>query len=219
VQESGPKQLRHRDRAVTWQDIEDLTYAASSEIARVKVITPRFDPLTDWIDPKSEADAARAQFNSRTVTDQGQVKILIVPHGWVRQPTPSLALIDQIKRYLGERISPTLTLQVTEPPWVQVTVTAEIAPISLEAANGLASVVDAKLTAFLHPLTGGPRKRGWPFGRQPHKSDLYALLERIVGVSHVKSLEVATSPSLSEEDRYRFLIYSGQHTITIAPPE
>ena len=36
VQESAPKQLRHRDRAVTWQDIEDLTYAASSEIARVK---------------------------------------------------------------------------------------------------------------------------------------------------------------------------------------
>lgn len=49
VKERGPKQLRHRDRAVTAQDIEDLAFEASAEVARARAITPAFsadlDPL------------------------------------------------------------------------------------------------------------------------------------------------------------------------------
>jgi predicted phage baseplate assembly protein len=174
VQESAPKQLRHRDRAVTWQDIEDLTYAASSEIARVKVLTPpQFEPKDQtktWI-PDSMKESKKSDLFAElpgletALEKAGKVTVLIVPDSPLQQPVPSLALVEQVKRYLGDRLSPDLTLEVTEPAWVEVTVTAEIVPVSLEAANGLADRVSAALTGFLHPLTGGTKKRGWPFGR------------------------------------------------------
>lgn len=42
VQERGPKRLRHRDRAVTVQDIEDLAFEASPEVARAHAIAPEY---------------------------------------------------------------------------------------------------------------------------------------------------------------------------------
>ncbi|MBD2112583.1 MULTISPECIES: putative baseplate assembly protein [Cyanophyceae] len=219
VQESAPKQLRHRDRAVTWQDIEDLTYAASSEIARVKVITPKFDPVVlPWI-PNADEQPLPPEGLAEALQQAGTATVLIVPHSPALQPTPSLALIEQVKRYLGDRTSPSLKLQVTEPFWVKVTVTATIAPVSFQAANSLEAAVKAALTDFLHPLTGDTRGRGWSFGRNPHESDLYARIERIPGVSHVESLSIASPiANLATDNRDRFLIYSGQHQITISSP-
>jgi hypothetical protein len=132
-----------------------------------------------------------------------------------------LALIEQVKGYLGDRIDPSLKLQVTEPYWVKVTVTARIAPISFHAANSLEATVKAALINFLHPLTGGSRGQGWSFGRNPHDSDLYAQIERIAGVSHVESLSILSDPEIANpaaDNRDRFLIYSGQHQITIGSP-
>jgi predicted phage baseplate assembly protein len=221
VQASAPKQLRHRNRAVTWQDIEDLTYAASSEIARVKVVTPKFDPvLLDWI-PTTNEYASPPKSLEKALQQADTVTVLIVPHSPALQPTPSLALIEQVKRYLGDRIDPSLKLQVTEPYWVKVTVTATIAPISFQVANSLEATVKVAIPDFLHPLTGGARGQGWSFGRHPHDSDLYARIERIAGVSHVEVLSVVSDPEiahLAPDNRDRFLIYSGQHQIAIGSP-
>ena len=343
VQESAPKRLRHRDRAVTWQDLKDITHAASSEVARVKVITPRFDPGgLQWLplyhltipqagtlqveatirdsagwelkitlygpgqaEPfqvisgtSSIGNPVRLEFEIRDehlawgelwriqleqvgesrskpttlqgnitlttpvqtiqsefelpphrrtntdlanstlrnnplldIDDAGQAQLLIVPHSPALQPTPSLALVEQVHRYLKARLSPGLQLQITEPPWVKITVAAEVVPATSVAANGLSQAVEQALTEFLHPLTGGMSRRGWPFGRRPHNSDLYALLERMPGVGHVQSLTITSEPSLGdrnqddgsisllpEADLDRYLIYSGQHQITLATP-
>ena len=49
VKERGPKTLRHRFRAVTQQDIEDLAFEASPDVARARAITPKFDPNGNWL--------------------------------------------------------------------------------------------------------------------------------------------------------------------------
>jgi hypothetical protein len=213
VQESGPKRLRHGDRAVTWQDIEDLTYAASSEVVRVRVIPPKFDPVElPWL---TAADLKKPLPTDlqQVLQQAGRVTVLVVPHSDRPQPTPSLALIEQISTYLQQRIDPGLQLTITEPAWVKVTVTATVVPSSLAAANGLETLVQATISRFLHPLTGGQRGKGWIFGRQPHESDLYACIERIAGVSYVKALTI-NPPTPSSE---HFLIYSGVHRITVSP--
>lgn len=46
VKARGAKFLRHRDRAVTAEDLEDLAFVASPAVARAKAITPHFDPIT-----------------------------------------------------------------------------------------------------------------------------------------------------------------------------
>ena len=327
VVEQGPKALRHRGRAVTTADIEDLAYQASSEVVRAQAITPHFDPvglqwlsichlqlegagsirvnlslidapatpdleitlhgpgqsipyaqdrgpdpqlsyavtesqlqtrqdwqltLTNWSTDRIQGtlpmtypggsrslsfDLPANSITNRTVQDNpyrdiddaGRVEVIIVPDSTAQQPTPSLGLLNQVEIYLRQRCAPTLELWVTEPDWVQVTVTATIVPISFTAANTVGVTAEAAITHFLHPLTGGPDSQGWPFGRRPHRSDLYAFLESLDEVDYVQSLTVISRPSLDQADeddptilvlpidrRDRFLIYSGDHQITLA---
>src|SRR5439155_21185086 len=51
------------------------------------------------------------------------------------------------------------------------------------------------LERFLHPLHGGPDSTGWAFGRDVFLSELFAALEELPGVEHVRSL--AFQPTVS----------------------
>ncbi|MGK7872665.1 MAG: hypothetical protein AB4426_04930 [Xenococcaceae cyanobacterium] len=154
------------------------------------------------------------------VRDAGQISVIIVPDSDAVPPTPSLGLINRVEAYLKARCSATLTqLRVTEPDWVEVTVTVTFAPISLAIADRARTAVRSALTRFLHPLTGGPEGRGWAFGRQPHKSDLYALLEAVNGVDLVASLSVVSKAVSNGETLSQLtetqLIFSGNHQVNL----
>jgi hypothetical protein len=56
------------------------------------------------------------------------------------------------------------------------------------------------LTRFLHPLTGGPEGKGWPFGRDVYLSDVVAVLERVPGVDYVSKLSLLLDGKLQEGD-------------------
>jgi predicted phage baseplate assembly protein len=213
VKERGPKFLRHRGRAVTWQDFEDLAYEASPDVARAKAIAPSFDPLHNlWIkDPK-----APNLDQHKTPHDAGQIRMLIVPRSLARQPVPSLALIDRVTAYVRERCDPSVNLQVTGPEWQAVSVTAEVVPVSLERADTVRVAVVQHLENFLHPLSGGKKGQGWVLGRLPQPSDVYAVIESIPGVDHVQSLKI--EPDLEELSPEK-LVYSGTHTVTSILPE
>ena len=90
-------------------------------------------------------------------------------------------------------------------------------PTTFRAGFTLEATVVEALEHFLHPLTGGPAGQGWAFGRKPHKSDLYALLETLDGVDHVQSLEVKEEPDTATGTLQpdRFLVFSGAHKITL----
>jgi hypothetical protein len=102
---------------------------------------------------------------------------------------------------------------VAGPDWLRVTVTAEVVPVSLEAATDVQAAVLARLVAFLQPLTGGSDGQGWAFGRKPYRSDLYALIESTPGVDHVRQLTVQEEGDVRSD---RFLVYSGAHQIMMA---
>lgn len=164
----------------------------------------------------------------------GQVEIILVPQSSERQPTPSLALLDRVETYLRARALPTLGLNVTEPDWAEVTVSTTVVPRTLTGLDRLHQQVNDALTYFLHPLTGGPDGQGWAFGRYPHASDLYRVLEAIPNVDHVQQLDIAFAQRLPRRiappldsppiqphaavgtRRERLLIYSGLHQIAIA---
>ncbi|MGK7925565.1 MAG: baseplate J/gp47 family protein [Spirulina sp.] len=239
LQERVPKQLRHRDRAVTIGDFADLAYEASTDVARVKVVTPdlltaNFSPLNEdfWLDPnqpdislndirnsdkwKNMNDKEREK-KKNTMEDinrrAGQVKLIILPHSRDRQPVPSLALLDRVETYIRSRCEAMVDLIVTGPKWQEVTVTASITPVFLEGADVVRTHVKQRLEAFLHPLTGGTKGEGWQFSRYPHKSDFYALIQSIAGVDRVDSLQVDPEPASLEADT---LIYSGNHNINLS---
>jgi hypothetical protein len=303
VKERGPKQLRHRGRAVTAQDIEDLAFEASPDVARARAIVPNFpedlewlpiyhlpitgsgktikvkmswtettvtslqiaiygpgqatpwykqpiqknqeltytipaglpaDSTTTWRVTVSNPNDQEATGGSGTiaygdtaqtiefsrlnnhphsqVVDAGRVELIIVPQSLANQPTPSLGLQNRVQAYIQARCAATLSLQVTEPDWIEVTIKATVTPTSFQGADAMRERAIRALTRFLHPLTGGVAGRGWAFGRRPRKSDLYALLESIEGVDFVKKLEIEQSVSGTSKP---YLIYSGNHQILL----
>lgn len=197
-----PETIRHRDRAVTLEDYEDLAKLASPEVARAKCL-----PL-HWLgDPPEQAPR------------RGTTSIIIVPRSEALKPLPSLELISRVEKFLRARACPTVEILVVGPPYIPVSVNVEIALSSLEGASAVEQAVKATLEQFLHPLTGGLDGNGWDFGREPYKSDFYALLEAVPGVSYIRRLLVDDGRVSQEVEAIRktgrFLVYSGTHTISL----
>lgn len=241
LKERSPRALRHRDRAITAQDLEDLAMAASPQVARVAAIVPSFSPYNLWIDTGGKPTAYHA------AVDAGRAGVIVVPDAPDARPTPSLGLLRTVKAHLERRCAPTVDLWVAGPEWIEVAVTATVAAASVEEADALAGRVRGALDGFIHPLTGGPAGQGWPFGRTPRRSDLFALLEAVEGVHNLPALEVSLQPETADPDlrvrleallgrslrqrgthpeldadlwRWvdRALVYPGRHEVTVVLP-
>jgi hypothetical protein len=188
VRERGPKTLRHRFRAVTVSDFEDLAFEASPRVLRANCI------------------------QAKSASDAGSVGLIIVPESTEKQPIPSLELLGRVKKYIEKCLAPTVTLWVNGPDWLKVTVKSDVVPINPEQTGDVKTAVLERLEKFLHPLTGGLEGKGWAFGRKPYRSDLLALLEGTPGVDHLRSLSVAEE---GEVRPGRFLVFSGNHEISM----
>ena len=203
----GPLAMRHRDRAVTAQDYEDIAMLASAEVARVKCV-----PLQDLTTKQTET---------------GVVSLVVVPVSTEATPYPTLELLDAVRTYLDARRAAETRLVLVGPEYVRVAVSAEVVPESPEAAGRLAEVISAALSRYLHPLTGGAAGEGWGFGRKPHASDIYAVIESVKGVGYVRSLQLSgpKTPGGAEESpenfkklpdgQDSFLVHSGEHKISL----
>ncbi|NES22103.1 MAG: putative baseplate assembly protein, partial [Symploca sp. SIO3E6] len=153
--ERAPKEVRHRQRAVTKEDYEDLAKLASPEVSRARCV-PLANLKANPLDTKPNLT--------------GAVSVIIVPHSQEAKPLPSLELTNRIQSYLQTYSEPTVAISVVGAPYVRVDITTEIAVTSLEGAGEVAQTVEQTLASFLHPLTGGFAGKGWNFGRQPYKS-------------------------------------------------
>ena len=200
----APRTIRHRDRAVTIEDYEDLAILSTPEVARAKCL-----PLHDLF---ADPDAAHRL--------PGKVSIIIVPPSTGLKPLPSRELLERVQSYVDAHRIPTADLVIVGPDYVRVDVEVEIVLTSLNVANEVGLAVNAILTSFLHPLTGGLDAVGWDFGRQPYESDLYALLESIPGVDHIRSLKKSLVPDRAgAENTDHFLVYAGTITATLMVEE
>jgi predicted phage baseplate assembly protein len=198
--ERGPRWLRHRGRAVAGDDFADLAMEASPAVARARVRLPA------------------------TAAEAGVVRVMIVPRGTEDRPVPTLELLDRVRDYLVARCTPTAEVRVTGPSWLRAEVEVQVAPRSLDAAQGLAAAVEDALRAFLHPLTGGPDGRGWEPGRRPYKSELYALVEGTPGVDFLRSLRVRYVEEATGLPPVAFggdglLVFPGAQRVTLAACE
>jgi hypothetical protein len=199
----GPLLLKHRDRAVSAEDYEWLAREASLQVARVRCLPAR--------------DAATA----------GEVRLIILPDSDERMPRPAPGLLRLVQERLDARRIGTADLMLLPPAYVEVSVTAEVVPVSLEEADAVGRRVADRLTAYLHPLRGGPGGSGWPFGRDVYASEVAAVIERIQGVDYLKGLTLhgwAEGEDRAREDGRRVevreekgeLVASGEHSILMA---
>src|SRR5215831_3951540 len=200
LRERGSRWLRHRDRAVTAEDYEDLAKRASPVVAKARCYSCRdfaVDPAGENLWP-------------------GMVSVVIVPRSENPRPQPDLTLLRRVRDFLNQSRVADASLVVLAPEYVRISVSLVVVP---EAAYAGATVVlqcQETLARYLHPVTGGDQGSGWQFGALPHESDLYARLESVEGLGYIRSLDVRI-----EEDRPgllqsgNFLISSGDHRIQL----
>ncbi len=198
VRERGSTWLRHRGRAVTFEDYEDIAKLASPLVAKVKCY-----PVRDLVtDPSGQT------------LKPGSVSLVVVPVSMDSKPLPDLGLLQHVADFLDERRVVGTDLNVLAPEYVRIAVEAVIvshetqleADVTLRCGNALAE--------YLHPITGGSNGHGWDFGQQPPESAFYMLLESVRGVKRVRSLRMEAEedhPGLL--DSGQFLVCSGEHVV------
>ena len=190
----APKAIRHRYRAVSEEDYAYLLRDASSDVAKVSLLS-----------------------------HQDEMALYIVPFSQQAQPMPSVELRALVKRYVEKASPATLSIEILAPSYVTVSLELKIALSDWRFASTIKPTVKEKLKAFLHPLEGNHDGEGWAFAELPLLADFYRLLDEVEGIALVEELSVLLSsgdayalnqqsmPELSKE----MLICNGLHRIEL----
>jgi predicted phage baseplate assembly protein len=172
VKTRGPQRLRHRGCALAARDYEALAREASPGVAAARALpatAPNGRPAPGW------------------------VTVIIVPQSQEPRPQPSFELRRRVHDYLAVRAPATVAagrIAVIGPTYLPIGVAAIVAPRDASEAGAVKVRVRATLERFLHPLSGGPEGRGWPFGRDVYLSDVAVVLESVEGVDYARELNL-----------------------------
>jgi predicted phage baseplate assembly protein len=175
----GPVMLRSRGRAVTAEDFEELAHEIAPDAARVKCIPT---------DGTGERDGVRLIVIPHVAGDEvGRIR--------VEDLDPPMETLARISGYLDERRLVGTRLVVQPPQYRWLT-----AVVSVTARRGFRPEdvqrdVLAAIYGLLHPLTGGPDRTGWPFGRSVQSHEIAAVLARLPGVDMSHELSVQLFPA------------------------
>jgi len=171
VRPRGAQVLRHRDQAISAEDIQWLAVQASPGVARTRCL-----PIT--------GPDGRAQ--------RGWVTVIILPHSREAQPQPTSGLLHQVRNYLVERLPATAArhLRLSGPAYIAVSVAAEVVPVLPTEAARVEARLRERLNNFLHPLYGGNESKGWAFGQALYLSDIARVIETTPGVDYARQVEL-----------------------------
>ena len=197
----GGRWLRHRNRAVTLEDYEDLAGLAAPNVAKAKCYPNR----------------NLASLSKDSTIRPGVVSLVIVSQSSDRKPLPDLDLLLQVKEFIDQHRPPDAELVVLAPEYVELCVESVVVTSAASISHAdILSQCRLALDNYLHPLTGGEDGNGWAFGERPHESDIYSVLESIRGLEYVSALDIRMkedSPDILKKGI--FLIASGDHTIRL----
>ncbi|MFJ4183160.1 putative baseplate assembly protein, partial [Streptomyces sp. NPDC089733] len=206
----GPMTLRTLHRAVVPHDYELLAREVAPDAARVQCIPAGGDPDVE----------------------AGGVRLLVVPAGRSDEqgrirfdelvpPQHTLALIAG---HLDERRPIGARLVVERPFYQGVTVVATV-----QARRGvvLERVREEALTAlygYFNPLSGGPGREGWPFGRPIQSGEAFAVLQQVPGIDLVEDVRLFPADPVNGQrgepttkialDRHA-LVFSYEHQLRV----
>jgi hypothetical protein len=201
----APATFKHRGRAVSKEDIIQLTKEASQKVAKVNVLSG------------SDEEENRVP---------GLMTVVIVPDLQDPKPVPTPEIVQIVEADLKKKTPNIGKLKVAGPVYHQVNVRAELVTTNLEAVSEIETRVKRRIEEFLHPLTGGTEGKGWDFGPTLSTSDFYSLLSDISGVSYVKDLKITSkardeTPEKPPEPSGRLILpistlpCSGKHEIKV----
>jgi hypothetical protein len=173
------EKLNARERAITKEEIKEQILAWAVDSQKRKIVRAEA-----FADIRAVPGVRPAELT---------LKIVIVPEpsdvGDIA-PEPDDALRQAVYKFLRERVPICTRLQVLSPRYAAIHLEATVVrgrQSRLDRATVRQNVINA-VRDFLHPTHGGDDGRGWPFGRSIFRSELYAVIEGLPGVDHVREL-------------------------------
>lgn len=164
LMEMAPKEIKHRNRAVTEEDYDYLVREFSSDIAKVSIFS-------------SSSKVA-------------SLELVIAPFGKQEKPLPSMELMNLVQTEIDKFSPATTTIDVKQPEYIELDLNIEVRLLNLKYATSMEERINTILGQFLHPIEGNHHGEGWEFGVLPELIDFYQLLSAIEGVALITSLEV-----------------------------
>ena len=164
--------LARPTRAVTLADIEQLAKETPGIcLARVTAI-PNLHPAY----PCYQAP--------------GVITVIVLPFLPADAPQASPSVIRRVQAYLNARRVVGTRLLVTGPQYHAAAVRARIRAVRGANPVSVRVAVERALDAFFDPLSGGPDRQGWPFGRNIYRSEVLQVMDETPDVDHVLDLEL-----------------------------
>ncbi|MEV4937447.1 baseplate J/gp47 family protein [Streptomyces zaomyceticus] len=167
----GPSVLRHRQVAVTEEDVMAVVRMTEPGVARVRAL-------------------GAEDRHGRELA--GALRVVVVPRDGSPRPSPTAELRRRVREALGPRLPATAVpgLVVDGPRYRSVGASVTVRPARDEDPGPVRAAIRAALATFLHPLEGGPEGTGWDFGRPVHVSDVARALTAVPGVDVLTRLDL-----------------------------
>lgn len=160
--------LKSNDRAVTAEDFESLAaLAPGANVERACAMPLHHPGYPDGQIP-------------------GVVTVVVVPDSPDPNPIPNQTTLQAVCAYIDQHRLLTSEVYVAGPVYRKVRISVQLI---VDSGMDLATVknnVQAMLTNFFHPLTGGSDGTGWPFGGTIYYSDVYRSISAIDGVVRIQ---------------------------------
>jgi len=106
----------------------------------------------------------------------GSVTVIVVPDGEAPNPLPNAHTLAKVANHLDRLRLISTELHVVAPTYNEVSIEADMVVGRTANPQIVREELEARLNAFLHPLTGGADGLGWPFGGNIYYSDIYRII-------------------------------------------
>jgi len=198
----APEELKARNRAVTLDDFEFMAKQTPGVRVRRAHALPLYHP------------------GFPDVEVPGVVTVIVIPDSADPKPLPSEATMQAVCAWLNDRRLLTCELFVAPPRYKLIRVIASITALATANAAQVKSGVEAALTNYLSPLTGGDDGQGWPLGGTVRFSDLFRKAFEVDGVATVDDLRIVIDGLKkgrceNAEIPKDFVVYTQGHDISV----
>jgi predicted phage baseplate assembly protein len=148
----------------------------------------------------------------------GTITVAIVPRLLQVDDSGKVEASDGLKKavysYLDRRRMIGSRIEVTAPNLYTISVSARVRAFAGQSKPDLLRRVSEALDGFLDPLSGGPARSGWPFGRDVYRYEVMQVIDEVKGVDKVEELDVTCARGKRGTDGH---IHFGDGTALVRP--
>lgn len=200
--------LRHRGRAVTALDYEELAMEASRSIKKVRCFGGR---------------------NEQGEREAGAVTLVVLPDSEWMDKSQFYSVQEAIYSYLSSRMDPGILkrkqLYIIGPKLVEVKVVTEVVVNSFQDIFQVRRKVQNRIRTFLDPMEGHFDGKGWAIGQFPNAMQIQNALKEIPEIVQIEKVYLVTyingargrqevEPEVIRRHMY-ILPVSGEHEVIV----